>query len=406
MLLKKIPKRNILMYPGELKDVFSLVRSGDILEGPFIEEFEEAFKAFTGAKEAVAVSSGRFAMDLILKELGLKKGDGVIISAYNFKGVPRILSQEGLELQFIDADKDTYQIDIDQIEPAINGKTKAIIVTHLFGQLCDMDRISQIASRHNLLVIEDAAHALGSYYKGAHAGTIGRAGFFSFSGSKTLNTSFGGMLVTSDKALAESIRDKLRDFPFPDKKDLLREIPKKWIYTLLTKRVFYSLTEYPLTLLMSLFGEDPLEVYKKIKGPEIGDRKMRFTNLQAMVGKRQLGYVKDIIEGRRRVAEKLMEKIRPFITLQKIPSDGKASYFMFCLKAKDKMTVFKKLLYKGIDSNLAYASDCSYMAGDKRFQNASELDGSVITFNLPYDLGEKEIFYIAGTLKGMKELLC
>ena len=173
MLFRKIPKRSIIINPREIKDIISLILSKALKKGPYIKRFEDKFKEYVGAKEAVAVSSGRFALYLILKNLGLEKGDKIIVSAYNFKGVPEMLLQEGFVPVFVDADARTYQIDINKIEKNIDEKTKAIIVTHLFGQPCDIAKIKAIAHGYNLFVIEDSAHALGTFYNGRHVASIG-----------------------------------------------------------------------------------------------------------------------------------------------------------------------------------------------------------------------------------------
>lgn len=405
MLLKKIPKRSILFCPGELKDILELVFTRSINEGKFVKEFEDRFKRFIGVKHAVAVSSGRFALYLILKSLGLKAGDGVLLSAYNFKGVPKALLQDGFTPVFVDADESSYQINVSEIEKQINPKVKAIILTHLFGQPCQLDKIMDIARKYNLFVIEDAAHSLGSYYQGKHTGTLGDAGFFSFSGSKMLNTSFGGIIVTNNDSLAVETREELSRYNFPSARQLLRERITTYIYALLTQRIFYSLTEYPLTLLMSMFGLDPLEIYKSFKHTEITEKKMKFTNLQALLGLRQIDCLNSLISKRKNIAEKLFKALDPLISLQANPKGCNSNYFMVPIKAKDKFRVFRRLLLKGVDSNLNYASDCSDMVKGTSIAISQALSKSVLTINLPFDLTDKEIGFLAQSLNEIKELL-
>ncbi len=401
MLLRKIPKRSIVMYPGELRDILSLIRSGSIIQGTFVEQFENEFKEYIDVKEAIAVSSGRCAMSLILKNLGLKRGDGVILSAYNFPGVPEALLKGGFCLQFVDAHTDTYQIDVNKIEEKIDNNTKAIIATHLFGQPCDLDKIIEIARKYNLFVIEDAAHSLGSYYRDRHTGTIGDAGFFSFTGSKTLNTSFGGTVVTNDAVLAHKIRNEIAYYEYPRRKELIKEIAKRYVYIALTNRVFYTLTEYPITLLMSLVGSDPLEVYKSFKKTEITEKYMKFTNLQALIGVKQIHFVKKLIQQRKDAADFLIQNLNPPICIQKNFQDSKPSYFMFPIRVKDKMEVYRKLLFKGIDSNLNYASDCSYLVRNSSMPIAKYLSESILTISLPFDLKEEETLYVAKALNNI-----
>ncbi|MBU3934068.1 MAG: aminotransferase class I/II-fold pyridoxal phosphate-dependent enzyme [Candidatus Omnitrophica bacterium] len=395
----------MLFNPGEFKDIWNLLCAHNIKEGNFIKEFEEKFKHFVEVKEAIAVSSGRFGLYLILRSLGLNKGDNVLLSAYNFKGVPKALLQDGFNPIFIDADEKTYQINPVQIEKRIDGKVKAIILTHLFGQSCEIDKIRDIAGKKNLFLIEDAAHSLGSYYHGKHTGSFGQAGFFSFAGSKTLNTSFGGMIVTNDSGLANKIRQKLGKYNFPTISRLLKERITTYIHALLTQRLFYSLTEYPLTLLMSIFQLDPLEIYKSFKHRETSEIKMRFSNLQALLGLRQMGNLSTLISRRKTAADKILQRLDSSISSQSIPYNSQPNYFMFPLKAKDKQRVFKSLLLSGIDSNLNYANDCSGMCKDTNAPAARFLSKSILTIQLPFYLNDKEIDHIASSLNRIKELL-
>lgn len=405
MLLRKIPKRSILFRPGELRDILELVFTRSVNEGKFIKDFENRFKQFVGAKHAVAVSSGRFALYLILKSLGLKKGDGVLLSAYNFRGVPKALLQNGFTSVLVDADENTYQINVLEIEKQINPKVKAIMLTHLFGQPCRLDKIMDIARKYNLFVIEDAAHSLGSYYQGKHTGALGDAGFFSFSGSKMLNTSFGGIVVTNNDDLSIKIRKELSKYNFPSIWQLLRERMTTYIYALLTQRTFYSLTEYPLTVLMSVFGLDPLEIYKSFKHAEITEEKMRFTNLQSLLGLKQIDCLSPLVSKRKNIAEKLFKALSPSISLQVNPKGCNPNYFMVPIRTKNKFKVFRKLLLKGVDSNLSYAGDCFDIVKGAYTPISQALSNSVLTINLPFDLTDKEIGFLAQSLNGMKELL-
>lgn len=401
--MKKIPKRNIIIRLDEFRDFLSLSGSRSLNEGCFIKRFEDSFKKYIGAKEAIAVSSGRFALYLILRNLGLKEDDKIILSAYNFKGVPKALLKEGFCPVFVDADRNTYQIDIEKIEKKINKNTKAIIATHLFGQPCGLNKILDIARRNNLFLIEDAAHSLGSYYHGKHTGTMGDAGFFSFTGSKMLNTSFGGMIVTDSVNLADKIRVDLFNYDFPKIALLGRKRVSTYIYALMTNRVFYSTVGYPLSLLLSLFNLDPIKIYEAFKHLKIAEEKMRFTNFQALIGLKQMGGLNVLIAKRKMIARALFRNLHHSVSLQKITENCDPNYFMVSLKTKDKYKVFKKLLFRGIDSNLNYASDCSYLTGDNDNPEAKSLSNSILTINLPFDLKEKEICYIGNVFNEIKD---
>jgi len=405
VLLKKIPKRTVLFHPDEMGDMWHLMRSFSIKDGCFIKEFENKFKSFVSVDEAIAVSSGRFALCLILKGLGLKEGDGVLVSAYNYRGVPKALLASGFKPVFIDADEKTYQMDIGQIEGRIDSSVKAIIITHLFGQPSDIDRIKDIAAKYRLFIVEDAAQSLGTFYHERHTGGFCDAGFFSFSGTKTLNTSFGGVIVTNNTDLAQNIRGELNKYDFPTKRQLIKGRVTTNMYALLTQRSIYSFTQYPITLLLNIFQLDPLEVYKSMHNGGITDKKMKFSNVQALIGLRQLSQLDKLVSQRRSNAKKLFERLDFSISLQHVPSDCLPNYFMIALRAEDKFKVYRKLLLRGIDSNLRYADDCSGVSQNMDLPVSKALSESILTINLPFDLDDQEIAYIARAINELKVLL-
>jgi perosamine synthetase len=171
----------------------------------YINNFEREFAAKVGSTNAIATSSCTGALHLGLRALDIGEGDEVILAETNWIATLAPLNYLGAKPVFVDIREDSWCIDTQHIREKITSKTKAIIATHLYGNLCDMDELSKIASEFNLLLIEDAAEAIGSFYKDKHAGTIADMGIFSFHGSKTLTTGEGGMLVTDNEFLAEKV---------------------------------------------------------------------------------------------------------------------------------------------------------------------------------------------------------
>ena len=190
----------------EIEEVIDTLKSGWITTGNKTKKFEDNFKEYIGCNYAIAVSSCTAALHLALIVAGIGKGDEVITSPFTFAATGEVIVQvEGTPV-FVDIKKDTYNIDPDKIEDAITSKTKAIIPVHFAGQPCDMDKILKIAHDHNLIVIEDAAHALGAKYKERPIGTIGDITTFSFYATKNLTTAEGGMVTTNNSEYAEKIR--------------------------------------------------------------------------------------------------------------------------------------------------------------------------------------------------------
>ena len=167
----------------------------------YVEQFEKEFASFCGSRFALSCVNGSVALRLALIASGVKPGDEVIVPPYTFIATAAIVIEANCVPVFVDIQPDTYNLDPSKIETAITSRTKAIIPVHFAGQACDMDSIMMIAKRHNLIVIEDAAHAHGGEYKGKKLGSIGLAGAFSFQSSKNLTAGEGGIVITDDEKL-------------------------------------------------------------------------------------------------------------------------------------------------------------------------------------------------------------
>ena len=171
----------------------------------YIEKFEQSFREYATSNFAISTSSCTGAMHMGLKALGIGPGDEVIMADANWVATVSPVVHLGAVPKFVDILSDTWCIDPTKVQKAITPRTKAIIATHLYGNLCDIEELEKIATKYNLALIEDAAEAIGSYFKGKTAGSMGTFGVFSFHGTKTITTGEGGMLVTNNEALFEKI---------------------------------------------------------------------------------------------------------------------------------------------------------------------------------------------------------
>jgi dTDP-4-amino-4,6-dideoxygalactose transaminase len=186
---------------------------GEVLEsqhfilGPKVDECEKAIAAYSNCSHGIGVSSGSDALLACLMAENIGPGDGVITTAYTFFATAGAIARLGATPVFVDIDPNTYNIDVSQIAAKITKKTRVIMPVHLFGQVADMDPIMNLAQEHGLVVIEDAAQAIGAEYKGRRAGSIGHYGCFSFFPSKNLGAiGDAGMIVTNDAERAEKLR--------------------------------------------------------------------------------------------------------------------------------------------------------------------------------------------------------
>jgi len=190
----------------EIREVVETLRSGWITTGPKVALFEERFRQYLDMPHAIAVSSGTAGLHAALLGAGIGPGDEVITSSMTFAATANAIVLAGARPVLVDCERDTLNIEVGAVERAVTNKTKAIMPVHFAGQPCAMDEIMEIARRRNLLVIEDAAHALGAEYKGLKIGAIGDATVHSFHPIKSITTGEGGMVVLRDDDWADRIR--------------------------------------------------------------------------------------------------------------------------------------------------------------------------------------------------------
>jgi dTDP-4-amino-4,6-dideoxygalactose transaminase len=203
----KYPLSDIDLGKEEERAVLKVLRSRWLSTGPVTERFEKAFSKFLGGGEAIAVSNGTAALHLALAALGLKEGDEVILPSFTFVATANAVLYSGARPVFADIHgMDDLNISPSEIEKKMTRKTRAIVVMHYGGYPCEMAVILKIAKKHGLPVVEDAAHAPGSAYRGRKCGTLGALGCFSFFSNKNLVTGEGGLVFTRNQVLAEKVR--------------------------------------------------------------------------------------------------------------------------------------------------------------------------------------------------------
>ena len=176
--------------------ILAPLHSGWVVQGPYVKEFEEKFSAFTDSRFSIATSSCTTALHIAVAALGLKPDDEVIVPAFTWISTANVVEYMGAKPVFCDIDLSTFNIDPGQIEGLITPRTVGIIPVHLFGLCAEMQPIQEIAQKHNLWVVEDAACGFGARYHGKHAGTFGEIGCFSFHPRKSITTGEGGMITT------------------------------------------------------------------------------------------------------------------------------------------------------------------------------------------------------------------
>lgn len=262
-----VPIARTSLSEEEIQSVLGPLRSGWLVQGPKVREFEEKWSAFTGARHSIAVTSCTTALHLSLAALGFGAGDEAIVPAFTWIATANVVEHLGGKVVFCDIDLDTFNLDVNDVARKITPRTKAILPVHLFGLSADMDPVMALARKHGLWVIEDAACGFGSSYQGKHVGTLGDTGCFSFHPRKAITTGEGGMITTESDELAEKLR-RLRDHGAA------------------------------MTDLQRHMGARP---YLLADHPDAGYNQ-RMTDLQAALGAAQMDRAAAIIDERRRLA--------------------------------------------------------------------------------------------------------
>jgi perosamine synthetase len=200
-----IPIASPYIGQSEKDAVIAVLESGHLVQGPRTEALEQRFAALCNTKHAIATSNGTTALHLALLANGIGPGDEVITTPFTFIATVNSILMAGATPVLVDIDERTFNLLPDQVEAAVTPRTKAIMPVHLYGQMCDMDALTDIAQRHDLRIIEDAAQAVGATYKGRPAGSYG-TGAFSLYATKNVMSAEGGMIVTNDDEVAEQCR--------------------------------------------------------------------------------------------------------------------------------------------------------------------------------------------------------
>jgi len=289
----KIPIAKPYLSVDERQAVLETLESGWLVQGPKVAEFERRFAEYAQTRFAVATTSCTAALHLALKVLGIQPGDEVILPAFTWVSTANVVENLGAKPVFVDIDAATFNIDVRQLEPAITVRTKAIIPVSLFGLSANMPPILELASLHGLRVVEDAACAVGSWYRDHHAGTLADIGCFSFHARKVITTGEGGILITNDERLAQQA-SMLRDHG-ASKNDFARH-------------------EGPHSYRMPAF--------------DLAGFNYRMTDLQGALGMQQMQKLDLILGKRRTLAARYDEALSEFSWLQIpfAPDDCRHSY--------------------------------------------------------------------------------
>jgi dTDP-4-amino-4,6-dideoxygalactose transaminase len=308
---------------------------GEYIQGPQIAEFERAFERRAGRGTAITAAYGRIAFYYMLKALGLPAGSEIIVPSLTFWVVPELARVAGLKVVFADVDPRTFNLDPASVERMITDKTRAIVPTHLYGLPCDMDRLLDIAARHNLVVLEDCAHALGATFKGRPVGTFGAGALFSFQTLKPLNCYGGGLALIQDPALAAKMRTIVDALPWPSEKRVRDRLLMGRLQRIFIKPWVFSISLFPVLWVSALVDANPdVFLWEKIRSlqPLPEQYAERFPNVQAAIGLAALARL-DGWTAQAQANAHYMNSVLgsiPGIRVPEVPPDRTHVYYQYC----------------------------------------------------------------------------
>jgi len=354
-------------HDKEIEDsVLSVLRSGRLVSGPAVESFEEAVAEYLDVKNVVAVNSGTAALHLSLLSLDIKPGQEVITTPFSFAATANTIIQSRGTPVFVDIDPETFNIDPQQIEKAVTSKSVAIEPVHVFGQPAEMKHICEIAEKHNLRLVEDAAEAIGAEYHKTKIGNTGEFACFSTYATKNLHTGEGGFITTNDDEAAASLRILLNQ------------------------------------------GQESKYLHVKL------GYNYRMTEIAAVIGKAQIKKLDSLIQRRIENAIRLTSKIRdlPALTPQRVLPNVKHVYYQYTVAldeeeaGKTREELQRSLAAAGIETDVHwpipihlqpwYQETFGYRPG--MFLHTERLARTVISLPIHPALTEEQIDYVSESL--------
>jgi dTDP-4-amino-4,6-dideoxygalactose transaminase len=351
---------------NEIEAIKSVLESGYLVQGEYVEAFENKISQFLNIKHAIAVSSGTAALHLALLALGIGPNDEVIVPDFTFPATANVVEIVGANNVLVDIKLDDFCIDVSQIEKKITSKTKAIMPVHEFGHSADMDKIMQLASKYNLKVIEDAACALGSEYNGKKIGTIGDIACFSFHPRKSITTGEGGIVVTNNDDIARQIR-------------LLRNHGIDW--------------DSGVTQFM------------------VPGYNYRLTNLQGAIGEKQMDKFNSMLNRKKELVKVYDEAFSNYPGIR-VPreinncSHTYQTYYLLLDESMNRNKIIKHMKDFGIETNFGAYSVHSqpfylqkYKLDSNEFKNSLYAHNYGVALPLHSKLQEKDLIYVSDKLK-------
>lgn len=361
-MLRAIPRYGARIPPNMEGIVRECEERNELVKGPHIAQFENAFAAMLGADEAIATSYGRMAFYYIVKAFGFAPGSEIILPALTFWVIPELARVAGLKPVFADVDPRTFTMSVTSLERAITARTCAIVPTHLYGLPCDMDAILRLAERHHLAVIEDCAHAIGARYRGRMVGTLGDVALFSFQTLKPLNTFRGGMAIVRDGALRGKVRSLAESEPWPDEWEVIERLRLARIERTFMQPGAFTFSGFPVLWLSSFLNARPdVYLWERIRPLDVlpPSYTQRYSNVQAAIGLAGLRKLDEWTARTRHHASILGRALEGLVQQPFVPAESEHVYYQYCLYVPDRDRFVRESIRRGLDVETLHMDVCT-----------------------------------------------
>ena len=384
--------------PCSMKDILRYLKLPKNEKKRLIRNFEKEFSRYLGVKHAIAVSSARIALFLLVKHLKIKRKSKVIVPSYTASIVPYVLDFCRINPIYIDASRDNFLMNMKKISASMLKSAKATIATPINGLQMDMKKLLQLCKKHKLALIEDNAQACGASFKGKKLGSFGKAGYFSFGFSKQICTLCGGMVTTNDDLLAKKIRNNVKTFS--EQKDFkkvveglvmssaLNRSPFKWTISPIIG--FFRL--FKKNIITEMFGD-----HKELEKKDIEKLKIKYSYYQAFLGLKQLKGLDRENKKRNQYVKVINKVLGKHAPKNMLKGNKDVTYVNYEIAVKDRQRIIKELYKKGVDSQITWMKNCS--RNKDLHPVSSSLEKQTLVVPIYPSLTKEEIIYIGKEVK-------
>lgn len=411
-MFKAYPRHSVDLTIFDLKKILSFFFEPKIKKIEYIEKFEKMFSDYIGVSRSISMPSARLGLYVLLKYYNFARGSEVIITPFTHQSIFTVLKSFGLKPVFADIDLHTHNTNSDLVRKAITDNTRLIILTHMWGQPCNMEEFLKIKREHAIAIIEDCAMAAGSSFKGKKVGSFGDASIFSFGKAKAICAFGGGMLCTSDSNMYSFAKNMTKDFKTTNALPLTISVINTIIANILTRPFFFFLTIYPIMRLFNI--QEPYNPVEHKKDSEIILEEMpegwktQISPIQAAVGIEQLKTL-DRRNSKRIKNSLLLNDLLKDIEGIKTPllnTDSKhiCLYHAIYIENPISLSALRKNMLKlCVDSQLNELTDPQQLrifgADSKDLPNFDKISDRILVIPNGIYCNEKDIFKIANALR-------